>query len=91
MCSIQNKENLMRETIQCNTNDKIRLLNDLIDQTANLDQLIEYHKKRYLIYYEEDRYKDALHDIETLDQYGYIDETLLMIKCSVFLYSCIRD
>ncbi|CAF5070573.1 unnamed protein product, partial [Rotaria sp. Silwood1] len=57
MCSTQNKDNLMRETIQSNANDKIRLLDDLIDQTANLDQLIEYHKKRYLIYYEVHRYK----------------------------------
>ncbi|CAF4225098.1 unnamed protein product [Rotaria magnacalcarata] len=69
MYSIPNKESLTIKTIQSATNDKIGLLNDLIDHTTDLKELIEYHKSRFLIHYEENRYKDALHDIGVLHRY----------------------
>ncbi|CAF3307761.1 unnamed protein product [Rotaria socialis] len=80
MQPVQSKENLSSKATVPGENDKIRLLSDLVDRATNVKDLMEYHKNRCLTYYEANRYKDCLCDIEVLEQYGYLDESLLLIK-----------
>ncbi|CAM4798453.1 unnamed protein product [Rotaria magnacalcarata] len=80
MQPFQNKENLSLKATVPSENDNIRLMSDLNDRATNVEDLMEYHKNRCLTYYEANRYKDSLRDIEVLDQYGYLDESLLLIK-----------
>ncbi|CAF1215494.1 unnamed protein product [Rotaria magnacalcarata] len=76
------------KTIESGTNDQIGLLSDLIDRTTDLNELIKCHKNRCLIHYAENRYKDALHDIDVLRRYGHKDESLIMIKgvCNIHFH-----
>ncbi|CAF4192722.1 unnamed protein product [Rotaria socialis] len=80
MQPFQNKQNLSLKTTVPSENDKIRLLSDLFDRVINVKDFMEYHKNRCFTYYEANQYKDSLRDIEVLDQYGYLDESLLLIK-----------
>ncbi|CAF1992491.1 unnamed protein product, partial [Rotaria magnacalcarata] len=80
MVSMKCVYDLMFNKIEPSNNNKLKVLNHLINKTTDVNELRKYYSKRVGIFFNMRRWKNVLDDIDHIQQYGELNGAMSILK-----------